>query len=148
MPSGDNLVQIDPHIMNSILIIAHAPLASALRSAALHAFPEAAARVAVIDVPPTQSPDVTLGMARALLHTTAQGLGVTGTLVMSDVFGATPCNVAKQLVTQPSELGHVQCVAGTSLPMLLRAITYWDEPLAVMAEKALLGASLGAVAVT
>jgi len=148
MPSGDNLGQIDPHIMNSILIIAHAPLASALRSAALHAFPEAAARVAVIDVPPTQSPEVTLGMARALLHTTAQGLGVTGTLVMSDVSGATPCNVAKQLVTQPRELGHVQCVAGTSLPMLLRAITYWNEPLAVMAEKALLGASLGAVAVT
>lgn len=144
MPSGDNLNQIDLYIMNSILIIAHAPLASALRSAALHAFPDAAARVAVIDVPPEQSPDVTLGMARALLHTAAQGLGMTGTLVMSDVLGATPCNVAKQLVTDV----QIKCVAGTSLPMLFRAITYWDEPLAVMAEKALLGGSLGAIAVT
>ena len=130
--------------MNSILIIAHAPLASALRSAALHAFPDAASRVAVIDVPPEQSPDVTLGMARALLHTAAQGLGMTGTLVMSDVLGATPCNVAKQLVTD----AQIKCVAGTSLPMLFRAITYWDEPLAVMAEKAILGGSLGAIAVT
>ena len=144
MPSGDNLNQIDLYIMNSILIIAHAPLASALRSAALHAFPDAAARVAVIDVPPEQSPDVTLGMARALLQTAAQGLGMTGTLVMSDVLGATPCNVAKQLVTDV----QIKCVAGTSLPMLFRAITYWDEPLAVMAEKALLGGSLGAIAVT
>jgi PTS system mannose-specific IIA component len=134
--------------MNSILIIAHAPLASALRSAALHAFPDAASRVAVIDVPPNQAPDVTLGMARALLHTAAQGLGMTGTLVMSDVFGATPCNVAKQLVTEPVERGQVRCVAGTSLPMLFRAITYWDEPLAVMVEKALLGGTLGAIAVT
>ncbi len=148
MPSGDNLDQIDSYTMNSILIIAHAPLASALRSAALHAFPDAASRVAVIDVPPEQSPDVTLGMARAMLHTAAQGLGMTGTLVMSDVFGATPCNVAKQLVTQSVDHAQVQCVAGTSLPMLFRAITYWDEPLAVMAEKALLGGSLGAMAVT
>jgi mannose PTS system EIIA component len=136
--------QINFANMNSILIIAHAPLASALRSAALHAFPDAASRVAVIDVPPEQSPDVTLGMARALLHTAAQGLGMTGTLVMSDVLGATPCNVAKQLVTDT----QIKCVAGTSLPMLFRAITYWDEPLAVMAEKALLGGSLGAIAVT
>ncbi len=148
MPSGDNLNQIDLHIMNSILIIAHAPLASALRSAALHAFPDAASRVSVIDVPPEQSPDVTLGMAQALLHTAAQGLGLTGTLVMSDVLGATPCNVAKQLVTEPVKRGQVLCVAGASLPMLFRAITYWNEPLAVMAEKALLGGSLGAIAVT
>jgi PTS system ascorbate-specific IIA component len=134
--------------MNSILIIAHTPLASALRSAALHAFPDAASRVAVIDVPPAQAPDVTLGVARALLQTATQGLGMTGTLVMSDVFGATPCNVAKQLVTQPAQQGQIKCVAGTSLPMLFRAITYWDESLAVMAEKALQGGSLGAMAVT
>ncbi len=141
MPSGDNLDQIDPYIMNSILIIAHAPLASALRSAALHAFPDAASRVSVIDVPPEQSPEVTLGMARALLHTAAQGLGMTGTLVMSDVLGATPCNVAQQLVDDT----NVKCVAGASLPMLFRAITYWDTPLAVMAEKAISGGSQGAM---
>lgn len=130
--------------MNSILIIAHAPLASALRSAALHAFPDAASRVAVIDVPPAQAPEITLGIARALLSTVAEGSGIKGTLVMSDVLGATPCNVAKQLVSE----AKVKCVAGTSLPMLFRAITYWNEPLEVMAEKALLAGSLGAIAVT
>jgi mannose PTS system EIIA component len=130
--------------MNSILIIAHTPLASALRSAALHAFPDAASRVAVIDVPPVQAPEVTLGMARALLSAVAQDANMTGTLVMSDVLGATPCNVAQQLVTG----SKVKCVAGTSLPMLFRAITYWDESLEVMTEKALLGGSLGAIAVT
>jgi PTS system ascorbate-specific IIA component len=128
--------------MNSILIIAHTPLASALKSAALHAFPDAASRVDVIDVLPTQSPEVTLGVARDFLALERKN-GITGTLVMSDVFGATPCNIAKQLV----DGAQVKCIAGASLPMLLRAITYWDLSLGAMAEKALAGASLGAVEV-
>jgi mannose PTS system EIIA component len=129
--------------MNSILIIAHTPLASALRSAALHAFPDAASRVDVIDVLPAQSPEMTLGVARQLLAS-ERSSGVTGTLVMSDVFGATPCNVAQQLA-QSDGGAHVKCIAGASLPMLLRAITYWDTPLAVMAEKAVAGGSQGAM---
>ena len=128
--------------MNSILIIAHAPLASALRSAALHVFPDAASRIAVMDVPPLDSPEQTLTAAHQLL---AQNpcLGITGTLVMSDVLGATPCNVAQKLISG----SHMKCIAGASLPMLLRAVTYWQEPLSVMAEKALIGATQGAIAV-
>jgi mannose PTS system EIIA component len=143
MASGDNHIQMDTKTMNSILIIAHTPLASALRSAALHAFPDAASRVDVIDVLPAQAPSVTLAAARECL-VTERNSGITGTLVMSDVFGATPCNVAQQLV----DGAQVKCIAGASLPMLFRAITYWDESLEVMAEKALLGGSLGAIAVT
>jgi mannose PTS system EIIA component len=130
--------------MNSILLIAHAPLASALKSAALHAFPDAETCIAVIDVPPSQQPEQTLAVARALLTLAQASKGILGTLVMSDVLGATPCNVAKQLVDGV----NIRCVAGTSLPMLFRAITYAHEPLAVMADKALLGASQGAIAVT
>ena len=128
--------------MNSILIIAHAPLASALRSAALHVFPDVASRISVIDVPPMASPEQTLAAAQQLL---AEGRhsGVSGTLVMSDVLGATPCNVAQKLLSGT----EMRCVAGASLPMLLRAITYWQEPLAVMTEKALDGAAQGAIAV-
>jgi PTS system ascorbate-specific IIA component len=132
--------------MNSILIIAHTPLASALRSAALHVFPDAAARVAVMDVPPMQPPEKTLDMARELLAVTQSETLLSegsGTLVMSDIMGATPCNVAQKLV----DGAHTRCVAGASLPMLLRAITYWDGSLALMAEKALMGGSQGAVEV-
>lgn len=127
--------------MNSILLIAHAPLASALKSAALHVFADADARITAIDVPPNQRPEQTLELARILLA--QAGNGFSGTLVMSDVLGATPCNVAKQLVDGV----QVCCVAGTSLPMLLRAITYANESLAVMADKALTGGSQGAVSV-
>jgi PTS system ascorbate-specific IIA component len=130
--------------MNSILLIAHAPLASALKSAALHAFPGADALIAVIDVPPSQQPEQTLAVARSLLTLAQTGNDIVGTLVMSDVLGATPCNVAKQLVDGV----NIRCVAGTSLPMLFRAITYAHESLAVMTDKALMGGSQGAIAVT
>ncbi len=134
------IIQKNTSFMNSILIIAHTPLASALKSAALHAFPNADARVDVLDVLPTQLPSETLQAARQFLLTERLN-GITGTLVISDVFGATPCNVAQQLVDGT----NVKCIAGASLPMLLRAITYWDMPLPVMAEKALTGASMGAI---
>ncbi len=126
--------------MNSILIIAHTPLASALKSAALHVFPEAQPWIDVMDVLPTQAPADTLEAARHLLKARGHSDGA-GTLVMSDVCGATPCNVAKQL----ADGAGMKCIAGASLPMLLRAITYGDSPLAVMAEKALAGGSQGAM---
>ena len=43
--------------MNAILLIAHAPLANALRQCALHVFPDCEATVAAIDVQPNLSPD-------------------------------------------------------------------------------------------
>jgi mannose PTS system EIIA component len=129
--------------MNSILLIAHAPLASALKSAALHAFPDADDQIAVIDVPPSQKPEQTLALARSMLALAQSSGDILGTLVMSDVLGATPCNVAKQLVDGV----NIRCVAGTNLPMLFRAITYANESLAEMTDKALMGGSQGAIAV-
>ncbi len=129
--------------MNTILLIAHIPLASALKSAAVHVFPDASPRIAVMDVPPDQSPEQTLAAARGMLAQLNLANSAWGTLVMSDMAGATPCNVAQQLVDGQ----QIRCVAGTSLPMLLRAITYANEPLAVMADKALAGAAQGAMAV-
>lgn len=130
--------------MNSILIIAHAPLASALKQAALHVFPHAGARIAVLDVPASQAPEVTLQACQHLLLQQAQSSGedaITGTLVLSDVVGATPCNVAQKLVDSV----RIQCVAGASLPMLLRAVTYCELSLSDMAQKALAGGSQGVV---
>ena len=53
--------------MNSILIIAHAPLAHALRQCALHVFPDCGAGVAALDVQPNVSPEETLASARDTL---------------------------------------------------------------------------------
>lgn len=114
-----------------ILIIAHAPLASALRACVLHVYPESANGVLALDVPPNEPPDTTRLSALALL---AQ-LGAPNTLVLTDVFGATPCNVAQKVVDGV----HAKLVAGVNLPMLLRTVNYRHEPLDVLVARALSG---------
>ena len=125
--------------MNAIFIIAHAPLASALRQCALHVFPDCAAGVAALDVQPNMSPEETLAQARVMF---AQ-LGTPDALVMVDVFGATPCNVAQKLVEgNPSKL-----LTGVNLPMLLRTVCYRHEPLDALAARALAGGMQGVMQV-
>ncbi|MDO8286944.1 MAG: PTS fructose transporter subunit IIA [Rhodoferax sp.] len=114
-----------------ILIIAHAPLASALRECVLHVYPESANGVLALDVPPNEPTDTTRLAALALL---AQ-LGAPNTLVLTDVFGATPCNVAQKVVDGV----HAKLVAGVNLPMLLRTVNYRHEPLDVLVARALSG---------
>lgn len=120
---------------NHILLIAHAPLAHALRDCALHVFADCGPDVSVLDVPPNESPEVTLATARTLL---AQS-GAARTLVMADVFGATPSNVAHRLV----EGSEARLLVGVNLPMLLRAICYRYETLESQAERALTGGQQG-----
>lgn len=125
--------------MNGIFIIAHAPLASALRQCVLHVFPDNAAGVAALDVQPNMPPEETLAQARIML----EQMGSAHTLVLVDVFGATPCNVAQRLVDGVNS----KLVAGVNLPMLLRTITYLNESLDALAARALAGATQGVMAV-
>ena len=118
-----------------ILLIAHAPLAHALRQCALHVFPDCAQDVLALDVQPNAPPSETLASARIAL---AQD-GDRPTLVMTDVFGATPCNVAQQLVDGP----HFKLLTGVNLPMLLRTVCYRQEPMDAVVTRALNGASQG-----
>jgi len=114
-----------------ILIIAHAPLASALRECVLHVYPESASGVLALDVLPHDATETTRLAAQGLL---AQ-LGAPYTLVLTDVFGATPCNVAQKVVDGV----HSKLVAGVNLPMLLRTVNYRHEPLDVLVARALSG---------
>ncbi|MEO7160558.1 MAG: PTS fructose transporter subunit IIA [Polaromonas sp.] len=125
--------------MNGIIIIAHAPLASAFLRCVLHVFPDNAAGLAALDVQPNMPPEETLAQARILLRQ----LGTEQTLVMTDVFGATPCNVAQQLADGVS----TKLVTGMNLPMLLRAVSYRHEPLDMLVARALAGASQGVMQV-
>lgn len=122
-----------------IFIIAHAPLAHALRECALHVFADCADSVLVLDVPPQAAPDDTLAEAQRLL---ASG-GDIPTLVLTDVFGATPCNVAQRLV----QGRQASLVTGINLPMLLRAVCYRTEPLATLVQRAVVGGTQGVMQV-
>jgi PTS system ascorbate-specific IIA component len=114
-----------------ILIIAHAPLASALRACVLHVFPEMEKSLSALDVAANQPPEDTLACARLMV----EQLNTAGSLVLTDVFGATPCNVAQKLVDGV----HSKLVAGVNLPMLLRTVNYRHEPLDSLVARALAG---------
>jgi mannose PTS system EIIA component len=73
---------------NRILIIAHAPLAQALRDCAMHVYAECSADVIAIDVQPDAQPEDTLAQA---LDAAGSALD-SGLLVLTDIFGATPAN--------------------------------------------------------
>ncbi len=125
-----------------ILIIAHAPLASALRSGLLHVFPDADQGVMALDVQPSEAPELTQAHAMQMLGQ----LATYQTLVLTDVFGATPCNIAQKVVDGVRS----KLVAGVNLPMLLRTVNYRHEPLDMLISRAMAGGtqSIMQVAVT
>lgn len=121
-----------------ILIIAHAPLAGALRECALHVFPECRDEVLALDVPPDEPPEVTQAAAQALLD---QQPGQV--LLITDVFGATPCNVAQRI----ADGTRSRLLCGANLPMLLRAVCYRREELESLMSRALVGGTQGVMQV-
>lgn len=121
--------------MNGIVIIAHAPLASALRQCVAHVFPDRVEGVQAVDVQAQASSEQSLEQAQEA----AGHFGAAPLLLLTDVLGATPCNVARQL-----QAGRTaQLLAGVNLPMLLRAVTYQHEPLEALAARALQGGTQG-----
>ena len=124
---------------NGILIIAHAPLASALRQCVLHVFADTEPALAAFDVQPNVPPEETLAGASLALDL----LATTNTLVLTDMFGATPCNVAHKLIDGV----HAKLVAGVNLPMLLRCVTYRHEALDALVARALAGGTQGVMQV-
>ncbi|NML48666.1 PTS fructose transporter subunit IIA [Ramlibacter sp. G-1-2-2] len=129
--------------MNAILLIAHAPLANALRQCALHVFPDCGATVMAIDVQPNLQPEETLGAARIALEQLQEQPGVKGVLVLTDIFGATPSNVAQKLVDGVNS----RLITGVNLPMLLRSVTYRHEPLDTLVSRAVIGGTQGVMQV-
>jgi PTS system ascorbate-specific IIA component len=121
--------------MNGILIIAHAPLAHALRQCALHVFPDCGEGVLALDVQPNAPPEETLAAARIAMTQ----LDTQQVLVLTDVFGATPCNVAQKLVDGVSS----RLLTGANLPMLLRTVSYRHEGLEALVARALNGGAQG-----
>ena len=129
--------------MNGILIIGHAPLAHALRQCALHVFPDCGSTVVAIDVQPNLSPEETLATARIALSQLSDVPQVKGVLVLTDIFGATPSNVAQKLVDGVRS----RLVTGVNLPMLLRSVSYRHEPLDALVARAVTGGTQGVMQV-
>ncbi len=120
--------------MAGLLIIAHAPLASSLKTVVEHVFPNDRG-IEAIDVAGEASPDEVERAARMAMVQ----MGEPELLVLTDVFGATPCNAASRL----ADGAGVRVVVGVNVPMLWRAVTYRHATLSALVERAIEGAEQG-----
>lgn len=127
--------------MIGILIIAHGTLGESLIHCANHVFGSHPPHLAQMSVALHDEPATLLPRAQELIKTLDQGEGV---LVLSDMYGATPCNVCCRLM-QP---GKLEVVAGVNLPMLVRVLNYRNETLPVLVEKAISGGREGVIEVS
>ena len=123
--------------MPGILIIAHAPLASALRACAEHVYGSTPPGLEALDVQPDADTQALLGQAEQAIARLSAGGGEV--LVLADTAGATPCNTARRLVFDVAGAARLRLVGGVNLPMLLRCLCYRAQGLDRLVELAVEG---------
>ena len=129
--------------MAGIIIVSHTPIASAMLSFAEHTFGLVPERVRAVDIPPHEDTKVSFDRVLKAAYGVNTGNGV---LILTDVMGATPANVASKLESLGPLSGlnaPVIVLAGLNLPMLMRCISHRGEGLEELAKKALAGGQNG-----
>ncbi len=106
--------------MIGILLITHETLGESLIQCACHVLNRRPQQLLQLGVAAGDDPADLLPLARQMLKLVDSGEGV---LIITDIYGATPANLALKLL----EAGRVEGLAGANLPMLLRALTYRDK---------------------
>lgn len=109
----------------SIFIIAHMPLATALKDCAVHVYScdkRTADRIHAFDVLPDSDTNAVASVVASALETEKNRDGV---LILTDVVGATPSNIAHRML----EYDKTTVLAGANLPMVLTALCHRDENL-------------------
>lgn len=118
--------------MIGLFLITHGSLGESLVQCACHILNQRPPQIVQLGVSGQDDPLDALPFARDLLQLVDAGEGV---LLLTDIFGATPANIALKLL-QP---GRVEGIAGVNLPMLLRALTYRDKDLETLVAKTVAG---------
>jgi PTS system ascorbate-specific IIA component len=126
--------------MATLLLVAHAPLASTLQALAQHVYADCSRELAAVDVPPQASLEEAQAQIEAALAARPEG----EVLILCDVFGATPCNAALQV----ADGLRWRVVAGVNVPMLWRTLCYAHLPLAELVTRAVDGARQGVMQVS
>ena len=126
--------------MIGILIITHGTLSESLIYSASHVLNKRPPRLKQLGVTAQDDPALLLPQARTLVKELDDGNGV---LILTDMYGGTPSNLASKLVMP----GKVEAVAGVSLPMLIRVLTYRDRDLQTIVTKAISGGCEGVMRV-
>jgi PTS system ascorbate-specific IIA component len=118
--------------MIGILLVTHNGLGDSLIDCVRHVTGSTPGNLKALSVLADDDPLLKEAEARALSRQLDSGDGV---LILTDVYGATPANIAGRIC----EPGHIMGVSGVSLPMLLRVVCCAEKPLAEMVQRAILG---------
>ena len=124
--------------MVGIVIVTHVMLGDALLACARHIMQRDVPNLAHLAVSKADDPDEVLERARQVCAELDDGSGV---LLLTDIYGGTPSNVAGRLITP----GRIEAVAGVNLPMLLRVLTYRKNPMETLLQKAISGGHDGII---
>jgi mannose PTS system EIIA component len=122
--------------MIGILIIAHGTLGESLIHCASHVLNKRPPRLKQLGITAQDDPLLLLPQARALVKELNSG---TGVLILSDMYGGSPSNIAQKLLAP----GKVEGIAGVNLPMLIRVLTYREKSLSIVLDKAVSGGCEG-----
>ena len=118
--------------MAGILVVAHNELGNSLIDCVRHVLGDIPHNLKVLSVFATDDPQQKLAEGHALVRQLNRGNGV---LILSDIYGATPSNIARQLCQKEQLMG----VAGVNLPMLLRVVCYPSKSMLELAKIAVEG---------
>lgn len=120
-----------------ILLVTHEGIGTAFRGVAERLLTPLPLRIEVLEIAFDVEPDVILPLASAALRRADSGEGV---LVLTDLFGASPANLAARL----AQLGTpVRRVSALNLSMLLRVLNYAELPLDELPAIAIAGGRNG-----
>ncbi len=122
----------------NILIITHDDVGNALLQATKSTFGELPLSCKVIRIERGIDPDKVIRQLKKTIQKTATNDGV---LILTDVFGSTPSNIAQALHDNP----QTRLIAGLNLPMLIRIMNYPNLNLNELANKALTGGREGVI---
>jgi PTS system ascorbate-specific IIA component len=118
--------------MIGLFLLTHSTYGEALIQCACHVLNKRPVQIVQLGVAAQDDPLDALPLARDMLKLVDTGGGV---LILTDIYGATPSNLAMKLL----EPGRVEGVAGVNLPMLLRAIAYRDKDMETLLTRTLAG---------
>lgn len=118
--------------MIGLFLITHGSLGESLIQCACHVLNQRPHQLAQLGVAAQDDPLDIQPTAQRWLEVVDSGNGV---LILTDVFGATPSNIARKMVRP----GVIETIAGLNLPMLLRALTYRDKDMQTLISRAVAG---------
>ncbi len=102
--------------MIGIVLVGHTHIASEMLEAAEHVLgPQAL--ITAIDTGPEQNPRALAEALDQAFHRCDVGDGI---LLLTDMFGGTPCNIA---LSTAARHAHVEVVSGFNLPLLIKALS-------------------------